>query len=154
MKKPLLARLEVPQLLCPLSVPVWAPSSRIRHRETGICHHRNPCTCFFGALLLSFHSMRRLALHTCTKVSGPLSRKQNNSAWKATGFGQNEAVKPHRGSTPRYIKLFPVMLFFQALCLTSQDSVKANCCSSLQIQVLSYLSKLYGAQLVLSALFF
>lgn len=113
-----------------------------------------PVHVFFGALLLSFHSMRRLALHMCTKVSGPLSRKQNNSAWKATGFGQNEAVKPHRGSTPRYIKLFPVMLFFQALCLTSQDSVKANCCSSPQIQVLSYLSKLYGAQLVLSALFF
>lgn len=108
----------------------------------------------FGALLLSFHSMRRLALRMCTKVSGPLSRKQNNSAWKATGFGQNEAVKPRRGSTPWYIQLFPGMLFFQAPCLTSQDSVKTNCCSSPQIQVLSYLSKLYGAQLVLSALFF
>lgn len=74
------------------------------------------------------------------------------------GLEVNVTVKSKRGSTQSWFKQLPIMINSWAPIMsdiiTSWDSVKAEECSAIQIQVLSCLSWLCGAVLVLSALGF
>jgi len=78
------------------------------------------------------------------KNSQALSRKQNYSAWKMSGFELNVVLKSNRGSTQSRTEQFPIMVGFSALIMSdviiSRDNLKADCCSRLHIQVLSCLS--------------
>lgn len=137
-------------LLNALPVPIWAPSSRIRHRKTCICHRRNPfkrstcllvlCSSVF-TLWGDWHYIRAL------KSQDHCQENKTTQLGKRQGLGRMNLWSPtealHRDELNRFQRCCFSKLW---LCLTSQDSVKAHCCSSLQIQVLSYLSQaLWGS---------